>query len=172
MEVGSEMLLRPDGTFEYMLAYGAADYGARGSWKVDGDTVVLTSALTEAPPFKLVKSGKFNFLRVTVKAPNGRPIPNIDVIADSDTKARTDQDGVAVFGGLRSAKSVEFEIRVYSFNSGPLAVTDGMNDLTFEINGQAISQVPFKGERLKIAGNCLEMRYWNPDRVMRYCKVK
>lgn len=30
-EVGSELVLKPDGTFEYMLAYGAADYWAKGS---------------------------------------------------------------------------------------------------------------------------------------------
>ena len=29
-EVGSELLLKPDGQFEYMLAYGAADYMATG----------------------------------------------------------------------------------------------------------------------------------------------
>ena len=31
MEVGSELLLRPDGTFEFMLSYGAADYWGRGT---------------------------------------------------------------------------------------------------------------------------------------------
>ena len=30
MEVGSELLLEPGGTFQYMLAYGAADYSANG----------------------------------------------------------------------------------------------------------------------------------------------
>ena len=33
MEVGSELTLKPDGTFEYMLAYGAADYWSKGTWK-------------------------------------------------------------------------------------------------------------------------------------------
>src|SRR5712692_8023800 len=35
-EVGSELLLKPDGTFEYMLAYGAADYSATGKWRREG----------------------------------------------------------------------------------------------------------------------------------------
>jgi len=30
-EVGSELLLKPDGKFEFMLAYGAADLWAKGS---------------------------------------------------------------------------------------------------------------------------------------------
>ena len=36
--MGSQLLLKPAGTFEYMLAYGAADYGAPGKWSVDGVT--------------------------------------------------------------------------------------------------------------------------------------
>src|SRR3954452_12450390 len=56
MEVGSELLLKPDGNFEYMLAYGAADYLATGTWKRDGDSVVLNSSVNEDPPFKLTKS--------------------------------------------------------------------------------------------------------------------
>ena len=44
MEVGSELLLKPDGKFEFMLAYGAADYWAKGTWSHDGNAVVLHSA--------------------------------------------------------------------------------------------------------------------------------
>jgi hypothetical protein len=34
-EVGSELLLKSDGSFEYMLTYGAADYWAKGTWRHD-----------------------------------------------------------------------------------------------------------------------------------------
>jgi hypothetical protein len=40
-EVGSELLLKTDGTFEWMLAYGAEDQAAHGTWKREGDEVVL-----------------------------------------------------------------------------------------------------------------------------------
>src|SRR6266852_1802364 len=81
-EVGSELLLKPDGTFQYMLAYGAADYQAEGSWKRDGDAVLLKTAGKEEPPFKLVKSAatKTTGIRVHVNGANGRAVPNIDVI--------------------------------------------------------------------------------------------
>ena len=49
MEVGSELLLKPNGTFEYMLAYGAADYLAKGTWKVQGENVLLTTSGTTEP---------------------------------------------------------------------------------------------------------------------------
>ncbi len=40
-EVGSELLLRPDGTFEWMLAYGALDQLASGRWQREGERIVL-----------------------------------------------------------------------------------------------------------------------------------
>jgi hypothetical protein len=89
MEVGSELLLKPDGTFEFMLAYGAADY-----WpKARGVRRVMPSSLT-AP-----------------------------------------------------AK------RFY-----------------FEINGEAIAQVLFKNERLKIEEKGLVMTHGDADHPMRYEK--
>ncbi|CAN2534927.1 hypothetical+protein [Methylocapsa aurea] len=42
METGSELLLRPDGRFDYMLAYGALDELASGCWSRKGDMVTLT----------------------------------------------------------------------------------------------------------------------------------
>lgn len=41
-EVGSELLLREDHRFEWMLAYGALDQLAQGRWQRVGDRVVLT----------------------------------------------------------------------------------------------------------------------------------
>ena len=41
MEVGSELLLKADGRFEYMLAYGALDELASGCWTRSGATVML-----------------------------------------------------------------------------------------------------------------------------------
>lgn len=39
MEVGSELLLRPNGSFEFMLAYGANDQYGKGCWVKRGSTV-------------------------------------------------------------------------------------------------------------------------------------
>ena len=56
MEVGSELLLKPDGTFEYMLAYGAADYWAKGTWQHQGNAVILHTTGEEEEPFRLLRS--------------------------------------------------------------------------------------------------------------------
>jgi hypothetical protein len=48
-EVGSELLLKKDGTFEWMLSYGAVDQQASGSWRVAGDDVTLVAATGAKP---------------------------------------------------------------------------------------------------------------------------
>ena len=48
MEVGSELLLRPDGRFDYMLAYGALDEIASGCWSRKGDLVTLAVSKFQA----------------------------------------------------------------------------------------------------------------------------
>jgi len=56
-EVGSELLLKADGNFEYGLAYGAADEQAQGQWTVRDGRVLFTSVRAPAPagwqPFAL-----------------------------------------------------------------------------------------------------------------------
>ena len=49
MEVGSELLLRPDGSFEFMLAYGALDQYGKGCWRVEGNRVLVIPAGRSAP---------------------------------------------------------------------------------------------------------------------------
>ena len=43
MEVGSELLLKKDGKFEWMLSYGNTDEQASGEWRVAGDLVTLVA---------------------------------------------------------------------------------------------------------------------------------
>lgn len=41
MEVGSELVLAPDGRFQWMMAYGSVDQFAAGRWTSDGRSVIL-----------------------------------------------------------------------------------------------------------------------------------
>jgi len=43
MEVGSELLLQPDGTFRYSLDYGAVSEAAQGHWRARDGAVQLDS---------------------------------------------------------------------------------------------------------------------------------
>jgi hypothetical protein len=49
MEVGSELLLKPDGSFEFGLAYGALDQYGKGCWRVEGNRVLVVPEGRSAP---------------------------------------------------------------------------------------------------------------------------
>src|SRR5664279_749587 len=175
MEVGSELMLKPDGTFEYMLAYGAADYWAKGTWKRDGNSVILHSDGKEEPPFRLTKSepGKAGRIRVWVMGKSGKGVANIHVglqAGKERLEASTDSDAVAEFPDTNKPTAVAFEVRVYSLKAGPYDVNPADRDFYFEINGDSIMQVLFKDEALTIDGNALLMKHWGPDKPMRYVK--
>jgi hypothetical protein len=168
-EVGSELILKPGGTFEYMLAYGAADYTATGRWRVKNDTVILDTKMPDAPPLKVLASNyeKTPDLRIWIKGMNGQPVPNLDVALTSskgESTARTDSDGMAIFPNTTDPRAVVVHITVYHYDSPPLPLNTAHNTFTLEINGDVIMIVPFKGEVLKVNGDTLEMYYWDKEK--------
>jgi hypothetical protein len=175
MEVGTELLLKPDGTFEFGLAYGAADYYAKGTWRTAGGSVLLTTEGKEEPPFRLTRSEatKTPGTRVWVKAPGGGPVPNLGVIIDTPAgkaAARTADNGAAEFAGKTGARSAVIRLEVYELEAGPFALNPVHNDFYFEINGDAITRVPFKDEPLKIDGTTLVMTHFGADHPLRFEK--
>lgn len=48
METGSELLLKPDGRFDWYISYGAVDQAASGHWGRNGQTVTLTADVPSA----------------------------------------------------------------------------------------------------------------------------
>ena len=88
-EVGSELLLHPDGRFDYFLAYGAYDESATGTWTVQGGRVLLNTAGTMTPPcFRLKQSASQpeKPLTILVQNQNGRGVAGIDISIDYGDK--------------------------------------------------------------------------------------
>lgn len=50
METGSELLLRPDGRFQWYLVYGALDLFAEGQWTQKDGQIILTAEPTKDVP--------------------------------------------------------------------------------------------------------------------------
>jgi hypothetical protein len=72
METGSELMLRPDGRFQWYLVYGALDLFAEGRWQEADGTVRLV-----AEPTKDVPQPGFKTLTLTIRGkelvpPDGR----------------------------------------------------------------------------------------------------
>lgn len=173
-EVASGLLLRPDRTFEYFFTYGAADYTAKGNWRSEPGAVILDSAGKEELPFRLLKTaaGDSPEIRVYVHAPNGRGVEHLEVIlqtASDKVQARTGADGLAVLP-RSGAKTLFLRVPVYDIEAGPFRIDSNVNEFRFEINGEAITQLRFRNERLKIAENDLEMTFWKMDKPLRYRK--
>jgi hypothetical protein len=175
MEVGTELLLNPDGTFEFALAYGASDYYAKGRWRAEAGAVFLTTEGKEDPPFRLVRSEttKTPGTRVWILGPHSEPVPNLDVMIETPAgkaAARTADTGAAEFADKTGARSAVIRVEVYQLEAGPYTLNPAHNDFYFEINGEAITRVPFKDERLDIDGTTLVMRHFGADHPMRYEK--
>jgi hypothetical protein len=175
MEVGSELSLKSDGSFEYMLVYGAADYWAKGTWRQKDNRVVLNSAGRKEAPFRFLRSeaGTPGKVCVWVIGKNGQGVENIQVAlqtVDQHFEATTSSDGAAVFPDVANARAVAFEVPVYSIKAGPFEIKPSDNDFYFEINGDAITVVLFKDEELAIDGKDLVLKYWNQEQPMRYEK--
>ncbi|KAB8061220.1 hypothetical protein GCN74_05860 [Janthinobacterium sp. FT14W] len=61
METGSELLLKKDGTFEWMLSYGNTDEQASGEWRLAGDLVTLVAGNGgKAPLFRVFEETEMN----------------------------------------------------------------------------------------------------------------
>jgi hypothetical protein len=91
-EMGSELLLHPDGRFEYFLSYGAYDEAAKGTWRVQGGRVLLNTAGKASPPqFRLQQSASRpdKPLTILVQDQNGRGLAGIDLIVDYGDKTET-----------------------------------------------------------------------------------
>ncbi|WP_461092868.1 hypothetical protein [Spirosoma gilvum] len=71
-EVGSGIKLNPDSTFEFFFAYGALDRMGKGTWKLQGDQIILNSRPKPDKDFALVKSRTVpgNQLTIRVVDPN------------------------------------------------------------------------------------------------------
>ena len=161
-EMASGLMLRSDRTFEFFFTYGAADYTGKGTWRLEGGDVVLTSTTADAPPFRLIRSGKgpHSGIRVHVVAPNGQGVEHMDVTVTGSgvMRARTSSEGYAEFSGGGRARSVSIHVPVYDVQAGPFSIDAAQNEFWFEINGPAITDMKFRDERLRRAGDSLEMR--------------
>lgn len=74
MEVGSELLLKSDGRFEYMLAYGALDEYASGCWSTNGRVVTLVASKFEA---NATDPMKFSRMELEIR-PRGKLVRTFD----------------------------------------------------------------------------------------------
>ena len=120
-EVGSELVLLPDGRFQYFLAYGAYDENATGDWRVQGDAVILNTSGGYTPPRftlkqSLTKPGQP--LTILVQNQTAQGIPGIDVWVDyggaKPETGYTQYYGWRAPGPSRKPKAIGLGVKMYN----------------------------------------------------------
>lgn len=108
-EVGGELLLRPDASFEWSLSYGAIDQYARGKWQLKDGKVELQAGRAEGSPvFRLFGEDELRIRKpaetgswvAIVGMPRVGPAAGMEVQFESATgkhwRAVTDRNGDAI----------------------------------------------------------------------------
>lgn len=175
-EVGSGLLLRPDGRFQYFLAYGAYDENATGDWRVAGGQIILnTSGGYTAPRFTLKQSSSQpeQPLTILVQDKTARGIPGIDVLVDyGGTKP---ESGYTQYYGWqaprtsRNPQAIGLGIRMYDLQPQWFKV-DGKshNYYVFTFDAGDLGKVLFRNTPLRWDNGALIME--RGGRTMRYVK--
>jgi hypothetical protein len=166
MEVGAELLLKPDGHFEYGLAYGAMDEEAKGTWEVKDGAVFLTTVPAVVPPRFVVESD--------VPEPRGGlwiKISNGPVMQGARQRvyliygpneqpdmAEIADDGHVPLQAGRRPTAIIPEIPVYPIMNKPIPLTGtGGHRIVMRFEQNDIGKADFRGQRLAIEDGVLVM---------------
>jgi hypothetical protein len=155
-DVASELLIAPDGHFEYALAAGALDEYAKGRWRRVGNEIRLTTVPKPVPPVfsaagarKVPAAGP---LTLHVTWPGGRDAVGTDLRIDFESGPPL----VTYVGGpdgwtmpeeeTRRPVAVTLALAMFGFASPrfPIDVARA-NDLTFVITPHDLGKVDFEG---------------------------
>lgn len=168
MEVGAQLLLKPDGHFEYELAYGALDEEAKGTWELRDGAVLLTSVPAAVPPRFVVVSdtpdstGRLSvkLTKVLVEGMRQRvlllygPSPKADQSAD---EADVNDDGSVDIPAGKHPTAFIPEIPVYPTMPAAIALTAGGHRFLLRFEPNDIGKADFHATPLAVQDGVLVM---------------
>jgi len=166
MEVAARLLLKPDGKFEYELAYGALDEVAAGTWDVKPGEVSLTTVPAVVPPRFVVESDQPDPAGgLWIKLSSGPVMEGarqrIYLIYDPKEPAdmaEVGDDGRVPLPGNRLPTAIIPEIPVYPIMSKPIPLTGTSGHrLTLRFQPNDIGKADFRATRLAIEDGVLVM---------------
>ena len=166
MEVGAQLLLKPDGHFGYELAYGALDEAAQGTWEFKDGAVFLTTVPAVVPPRFVVESDK--------PEPNGGlwiKLSSGPVMEGAPQRvyllygpneppdmAEVAADGHVPLPGNRYPTAFIPEIPIYPIMNKPIPLTGtGGHRIIMRFEPNGIGKADFRAQRLEIENGVLVM---------------
>jgi hypothetical protein len=168
MEVGAQLLLKPDGHFEYELAYGALDEEAKGTWELRDNAVFLTTVPAAVQPrFVVVSdtpdpSGRL-FVKLTKVLVEGMrqrvlllygPTPRPDQTAD---EADVNDDGSIDIPAGKHPTAFIPEIPVYPTMPAAIALSTGGHRFLLRFEPNDIGKADFRATPLVLQDGVLVM---------------
>ncbi len=175
-EAASELLLKSDGSYEFALTYGAADWDSKGKWiERDGIVYLNSDSQEQQPPFRLLHShaSKSGLVRIRIHTPQGGGVPNVEVGLFTNKGKHvgsTDSNGVAAFSTSDMPQSAAFRIRAYHLETELYELNHSHDNFTFVIDEDAVRFLRFTDERVTPKGDMLILHFWGPDQEMQYVR--
>ena len=163
-DVASELILLPDGRFQYFLMAGALDEQAEGQWTRDGANVRLTTMPEPVPPVfsqgSAIDGEDPYFILVTW--PNGRGIAGIDVRIGFDEGDLIDDYTQSYGWSLpadepRTPRWIELSEPMHGLKS-PRFPVDGAKKLRFILTPNDLGVVNFRGALGVVDGDRLRLQ--------------
>ena len=164
MEVGAQLLLKPDGHFQYELAYGALDESAAGTWELKDNAVLLTTVPAAVPPrFVVVSdtpapSGLYvKLTKVLVEGMRQRVILIYVPNKEADEADVNDDGSVDIPAGKHPTAFIP-EIPVYPIQPDPIPLKgSGGHRFLLRFEPHDIGKADFRATRLTLANGVLTM---------------
>ena len=165
-DVASELVLKPDGKFEYFLMAGSLDEQSQGTWKVDGTTLRLNTLPKPVPaefsrgPTSSTANGKL-VIHVTNAQGRGLASVHFDLGFDSGppVKGYTQDYGWTLEPDeSRTPRWIELSVPIYNLRSSrfPIDLAKG-NELTFILTPNDLGTIDFTGMQIDIQPHKLIM---------------
>jgi hypothetical protein len=158
-DVASELILRPDGKFEYFLMAGSLDEQAQGTWRVDGGSLRLKTIPRPVPAVFSrgpTTSNKDGTLVLHVTNPAGRGLASVHFTLGFDAgqpvKGYTQDYGWSLDRGeKRTPRWIEFSVPIYNLRSPrfPVDIANG-NELAFILTPNDLGTIDFTGMQIDI----------------------
>lgn len=165
-EAAGGLELMPDGRFRYGMSYGALDEQAEGSWRLDCNSVRLTTEpAPHQPEWALLATepgdpGRFALL---LENPVGQPIANIEVyvrLKDGSIEQSSTRSGwmEAPLDARHMPVAVRFNIPVFGVSSPefPIDLARG-HRLRFRLDPRDLGVRDFRDWPLEVRGDILAL---------------
>ena len=165
MEVGAQLLLKPDGHFEYELAYGALDEEGKGTWEFRDGAVFLTSVPAVVPPRFVVvsdtpepKGGLWIKLVKPLSTDSRQRVYLIYGPGEEADMSEVGDDGHVPIPAGKKPTAILPEIPVYPVQTKPIPLTGtGGHRFVLKFEPNDIGKADFNKTRLEIKDGVLVM---------------